>query len=79
MGKFTFFLKFIENSPLRQRCAEYLLLILEGSKTSHLEKHAPIICKAVQKSLSDSQPEVRAAGRKCYWALQKHWEDRAER
>lgn len=66
-------------SSLRARCAEYLLLILELSKSSHLEKYSQMICKTVQKCLSDSQPEARATGRKCYWALQKLWPDRAER
>jgi len=64
---------------LRLRCSEYLLIVLEVNSSSQLSKYVSDIGKTIVRLLADRSEEVRSTMRKCYWAFNEHFPDRARR
>eukprot|EP00698_Gefionella_okellyi_P015838 TRINITY_DN4492_c0_g1_i1.p1 TRINITY_DN4492_c0_g1~~TRINITY_DN4492_c0_g1_i1.p1 ORF type:complete len:976 (+),score=232.94 TRINITY_DN4492_c0_g1_i1:30-2957(+) len=65
-------------AQLRQRCLEYILLILQVSFQSDLERFRDQFEEAIRTGVKDSAQGVRTVARQCYWAFANIWEDRAQ-
>jgi hypothetical protein len=67
------------HNTLRNRCSEYLLLLLEESNITHIEKYIDQIFVTVKICLGDATAGVRSNARKCFCAIQTHWRERARK
>ncbi len=72
------------NNALRQRCMEYILLLLERDAllspnpdsvqpSSALDKNVSGVEEQVRVRLCDKSEAVRAVARHCFWAFKRLW------
>jgi len=67
------------NGTVRWRSAQALLLALQTYPTSTLERHVDALEGVVRQCLEDARDDVRAYGRRCFWAFRSVFEERGQR
>jgi len=66
------------HAAVRQRCVEYLGIIMLASKESgDVEMNSEYIIQGLVRCLSDGDPEVRQASRKLYFLIRNNWQNLA--
>eukprot|EP00003_Mantamonas_plastica_P018752 TRINITY_DN3060_c1_g2_i1.p1 TRINITY_DN3060_c1_g2~~TRINITY_DN3060_c1_g2_i1.p1 ORF type:complete len:832 (+),score=288.88 TRINITY_DN3060_c1_g2_i1:275-2770(+) len=65
------------SKDLRERCIEFLLVLLEAWPIEPFAKYRDSIYNVIKATLSDSSSHVRVRARRCYWAFKQHYNDMA--
>src|SRR6218665_3540059 len=58
-----------KSKEIRRACCEFLGQLLHTRSTPSLEKSVDLLQKAIQKGISDADPDARALSRKAFWAF----------
>ncbi|XP_046864639.1 CLIP-associating protein 1-like isoform X2 [Xenia sp. Carnegie-2017] len=67
------------STPVRIRCADYVVLLLEYWELHYLKSHVDELEKVVRNGLSDASSDVRAIIRKAFWQFSKLFKDKADK
>eukprot|EP00743_Colponemidia_sp_Colp-15_P008324 GILK01009041.1.p1 GENE.GILK01009041.1~~GILK01009041.1.p1 ORF type:complete len:1198 (-),score=196.76 GILK01009041.1:274-3867(-) len=67
------------NNVQRTRAIQYILQILQTYQLSTMDRFADAFEDCIKVCLADSQSDVRAVARQCFWSFSQIWEERAAR
>lgn len=67
------------NATLRWRCAQAILLALQTHPVGAIERHIDAMEGAIRRCLEDARDDVRACGRRCFWAFRELFDERGAR
>jgi len=67
----------LKNTVLRQRCLEYVLLMLQIVPKDKLETHRDSFEEILSRALDDASKDIRSVARDSLYLFATHWPDRA--
>ena len=68
-----------KNQAVRQRCSQYLNIILKNYPNNMLDKSLPLIENTIEQGVVDASKETRAFSRRNFLLLQEIYPQRAEK